>query len=208
MPKRKLSERESSEFTFKIVLIGDACTGKSTAFNVLSGVNINKQYNATLNFQIKQIEYKTNNPNVNIKIHLWDTAGQENTIGGGVTRDIYLKGADIVILFYDVNVTQTKSNVVQWLHKIKCLCNKNTHIIIFGNKIDLKCNNNYNNYNHIQKLSTINNVSDDIVVGSVTSNFLLKLCNTIFNKRVEVVCNPLQHLLSNAIFNLCKYHIV
>ncbi len=66
-------------------------------------------------------------------IDLWDTAGQENR--GGKLRDAYLKGADGVLLLYDVSEKRTIDNVPTWLEQIKTVA-PNIPVAVLGNKSD------------------------------------------------------------------------
>ena len=119
----------------KIVLLGDGCIGKSTLFHKLNNLNDDyrfvKKYKATDNFDFNRINIKTNSGTV--IVDLWDTAGQENR--GGMLRDAYLKGADGVLLLYDVTETKTKDNINKWLSQIKKI-SPNVPVAVMGNKSD------------------------------------------------------------------------
>ena len=111
MSKRKHCETELSSLgePKKIVLLGDGCIGKSTLFDKLNKLNdteykFPKKYKATDNFDFNRISVNTTCGVATIDI--WDTAGQENR--GGKMRDAYLKGADGVLLLYDVTEQKTK----------------------------------------------------------------------------------------------------
>tara|TARA_A100001015_G_scaffold321222_1_gene450862 strand:+ start:3028 stop:3678 length:651 start_codon:yes stop_codon:yes gene_type:complete len=120
----------------KIVLLGDGCIGKSTLFHKLNNLNddeyrFSKKYKATDNFDFNRLQIKTSNGNV--VVDLWDTAGQENR--GGQLRDAYLKGADGVLLLYDVTEPKTKDNVMKWLEQIKRV-SPGIPVAVIGNKAD------------------------------------------------------------------------
>ena len=120
----------------KIVLLGDGCIGKSTLFDKLDNLNDDnykfpKKYKATDNFDFKRIEVKTNMGKINVDF--WDTAGQESR--GGKLRDAYLKGADGVLLLYDVSEPNTKENISKWIDQIKNICPK-VPVAVLGNKAD------------------------------------------------------------------------
>jgi small GTP-binding protein len=120
----------------KIVLIGDGCIGKSTFFNKLINLNNDnyrfpKKYQATDNFDFDRVNLKTNIGTT--IIDLWDTAGQENR--GGKLRDAYIKGADGILLLYDVSEKRTIDNVPKWLEQIKSVCS-NVPVAVIGNKSD------------------------------------------------------------------------
>lgn len=120
----------------KIVLLGDGCIGKSTLFEKLSKLSdddyrFSKKYKATDNFDFKRINIKTSIGT--IVLDLWDTAGQESR--GGLLRDAYLKGADGVLLLYDLTEQQTKDNIEKWLEQVKKIT-PNIPVAVLGNKAD------------------------------------------------------------------------
>ena len=120
----------------KIVLLGDGCIGKSTLFDKLDNLTdenyrFPKKYKATDNFDFKRIEVKTNAGIV--IVDFWDTAGQESR--GGLLRDAYLRGADGVLLLYDVSEPETKNNINRWIELIKKV-SPNVPVAVLGNKSD------------------------------------------------------------------------
>lgn len=130
-----------SQSKAKIVLIGDGCTGKTTYFNDIIHYQdpeyaMTRKYIATeyLTAQdIKEVTLPTNQGD--ISFHLWDTAGQEKF---GALRDAYLRGADGIILMYDVSERKTLENVFQWINNINHVCHdKLPAVICVGNKMDL-----------------------------------------------------------------------
>ena len=140
--KRKSDDNKSNDSKIvlgtpkKIVLLGDGCIGKSTFFNKLTNLNdenyrFPKKYLATDNFDLDRINLQTNAGTTTID--LWDTAGQENR--GGKLRDAYLKGADGVLLLYDVSEKRTIDNVPTWLEQIKTVA-PNIPVAVLGNKSD------------------------------------------------------------------------
>ena len=138
MSKRKYCETETISLgdTKKIVLLGDGCIGKSTLFDKLNKLNDSdykfpKKYKATDNFDFNRISVSTTCGVATVDI--WDTAGQENR--GGKMRDAYLKGADGVLLLYDVTESKTKDNISKWLKQINEIC-PNIPVAVLGNKSD------------------------------------------------------------------------
>jgi len=134
--KRNQTNENVFENVNKIVLLGDGCIGKSTFFNKLINLNdknyrFPKNYKATDSFDFDRININTLNGD--ITIDLWDTAGQENR--GGKLRDAYLKGADGVLLLYDVSEKKTIENIPKWLGQIKNIA-PNVPVAVLGNKSD------------------------------------------------------------------------
>lgn len=69
-----------------------------------------------------------------VKLHLWDTAGQEK-LGG--LREGYYIGSNAGILMFDVTSRITYKNIQKWykdLTRIAC----NIPIVLVGNKVDQK----------------------------------------------------------------------
>jgi GTP-binding nuclear protein Ran len=103
--------------TYKIVLIGDACCGKSSFQNRLSHVDDDMKYITTASIKTNLIRMDTNyGP---ISVNLWDTSSQE--IQGGM-RDGYYIGAHAAVVFF--NLTQRKSyrNVSTWFRDVVRVC--------------------------------------------------------------------------------------
>ena len=71
----------------------------------------------------------------NIKLQIWDTAGQDRF--RAITKNYY-KGANGIILIYDVTNKQSYENVKNWLTQIKEEANPNVIIYLAGNKIDVE----------------------------------------------------------------------
>ena len=120
----------------KIVLLGDGCIGKSTFFQKMDKLTdenykFSKKYKATDNFDFKRLNVKTSEGVV--ILDLWDTAGQESR--GGMLRDAYLKGADGVLLLYDVTEKKTKENIPKWLEQVNKV-SPGIPVAVLGNKSD------------------------------------------------------------------------
>lgn len=119
-------------FVFKYILLGDSGVGKSTYINQ----NINNEFNPSMGTTIgvdflgKVLEIN----NDKIKIHIWDTAGQETF---KCIVNSYYRDAIGVLVFYDVNNRQTFTNVEKWINELKS-CNNLHKIAIIGNKIDMQ----------------------------------------------------------------------
>lgn len=125
----------------KIVLIGDGAVGKTSYKARFLKYNdqdykFQRRYTATTDkeFPVDIKELKTNNGTITIE--LWDTFGQERY--KGALRNSYLKGADAVIVFYDITKKRTIENLPNWLKDIKEICGTSIPISLIGNKIDMK----------------------------------------------------------------------
>ncbi|KAG2210478.1 hypothetical protein INT47_002420, partial [Mucor saturninus] len=72
-----------------------------------------------------------------IKLQIWDTAGQESF--RSITRSYY-RGAAGALLVYDITRRDTFKNLPVWLEDVRQHANPNTVIMLIGNKVDLEKN--------------------------------------------------------------------
>ena len=71
----------------------------------------------------------------NIRIQIWDTAGQEAF--RSITRSYY-KNSTCAFIVYDITSRKTFDNVDIWLKECKDMCFKDILIVLVGNKSDLE----------------------------------------------------------------------
>jgi len=120
------------DFLFKLVLIGDSGVGKSCLLLRFADDNFTDSYISTIGvdfrFRTITIEKKT------VKLQIWDTAGQERF---RTITSAYYRGADGIIMVYDVTNTESFSDVAGWLTEVDRYANENTSKLLVGNKADL-----------------------------------------------------------------------
>lgn len=205
--KRSYNEtnKETNQDPIKIVLLGDGCIGKSTFFNKLSNLTdpdyqFQKKYKATDNFDFNRLKIETNYGSKTVD--LWDTAGQENR--GGQLRDAYLKGADGILLLYDVTEKKTIENITKWLDQIKRVC-PGVPVAVVGNKADLfkdlqqsesvklrECNL-QRDVGHKQIKNFLISIKEDTHIETTTTGFFS--VKTVFNEVDGCMCG-LEYILS------------
>ena len=120
--------------SYKVLLLGDSTVGK-TCFLVKYTEDIfNEQYITTVGFdyRLKETILKSGKK---VKIRILDTAGQERF--RALTKNYY-KGADGIILIYDVTNEKSYKSIKIWISQIKESAPDNVIIYIVGNKIDKK----------------------------------------------------------------------
>ncbi|CAE7278129.1 YPT1 [Symbiodinium natans] len=117
---------------FKLVLIGDSGTGKSCLLLRFADDAFTDSYITTIgvDFRFKTIpvEQKT------VKLQIWDTAGQERF---RTITSAYYRGADGIILVYDICDRESFAHVEDWLNEVNRYVNASTSKILLGNKCDL-----------------------------------------------------------------------
>lgn len=122
-----------NEHKYKIIFIGESDVGKSSIMLRFVKDSFDENINSTIgiDFSSKIIQYKGHN----IKINIWDTAGQEkyNSIVNN-----YYKNVDGAIIVFDLNNQPSFDKMhKKWITKFKEECGKDKPFIIVGNKKDL-----------------------------------------------------------------------
>ena len=120
--------------TFKILTIGESQVGKTCILRRFVENKFLKSHLATIG-----IDFRTKILNVNgknIKLKIWDTAGQERY--HNITSQIF-KGADGIVLVYDVTEEASFIKIKDWIEQIKSNIDENEiSIVLLGNKCDIE----------------------------------------------------------------------
>lgn len=116
---------------FKIIFVGDAGSGKSSAVKRLVQ---NKFLEGQVTIGVEFNSYLIKVENKLLKLMIWDTAGQENF--RSVTK-IFYRGANAVVLNYPINSKQSFDNVQLWLNEVNAQCSDDVLIFLCGSKADL-----------------------------------------------------------------------
>lgn len=118
--------------TFKILTIGESGVGKTCILRRFVEDKFLKNHLATIG-----IDFKTKNiivDGVQVKLKIWDTAGQERF--RNITNQYY-KGADGIILVYDVTDRLSFEKIREWMNQIKQNTTENEiGLVLLGNKCD------------------------------------------------------------------------
>ena len=133
-----------SSLNYKIVLIGNSSVGKTALFRKIETGEFYDRNISTIGIGKKtlymDIEEDNNGKKIkkNICVSLYDTAGQEKY---KATTLNYFKGADGIILMYDITNRGSFDNIEEWINSIKESIG-NAHsleyiIMLIGNKLDL-----------------------------------------------------------------------
>lgn len=120
----------------KVVILGNSTVGKSSILTQfkLNRFTIDLDSTIGCEFFAKSIIVKEDNDEEKeVKLLLWDTAGQE--VFRTFTKN-FLRGAQVVLIIFDVTNRASFDNIVHWLHETKTGAIK-SKIILAGNKNDL-----------------------------------------------------------------------
>ena len=130
--ENRVQNQKDEKEPIKIILIGDAGTGKTNLITVLAGYEFNSDTLTTRACSFIQKKYTIHNAKYNVNI--WDTIGQETF--RSLTK-IFVKDSKIVILVYDITNKQSFESLEFWKGVVDELL-KDPHIVgIVGNKMDL-----------------------------------------------------------------------
>ena len=115
----------------KIIFVGDAGVGKTTLISRIMDNPFSDVYEPSIgvDFMSKSIKYHGQN----IKLQMWDTAGQEKYKG---LIPSYVRNSSIVFVVYDVATKSSFDNIQKWISFIRSI--ENTTIVLCGNKTDLE----------------------------------------------------------------------
>ncbi|KAL9644573.1 hypothetical protein ABK040_015312 [Willaertia magna] len=119
---------------FKLVLVGDSGTGKSSILMQFTEDEFKEHISPTIgvDFKVKFIEAKKKR----VKLTIFDTAGQERF---RTLTSSYYRNAHAVILVYDVTRKETFDNIQNWLKECNLYATYEDCVkLLVGNKIDLK----------------------------------------------------------------------
>ena len=122
------------EYTFKLCLLGDSAVGKTSLRRTYMGASFIHNHVLTLGADFSMQDVMVNSGE-NVKVQIWDLAGQDlfQTL-----RHRFLGGTSAAIIVFDITRKETLQNIPKWIND---LWNNNKDrsipLLIIGNKIDL-----------------------------------------------------------------------
>ena len=125
-------QSESKELLYKILLLGDSSVGKTCFLMRYTDNTYQEIHMSTIGIdnKFKDVELEDGKK---VKIQIWDTAGQDRF--RSITRNYY-KGANGIVLIFDVTNKKSYENVKNWVKQIKEEVSSRVTIILVANKID------------------------------------------------------------------------
>ena len=113
-------EGENNVHTFEVVFVGDASVGKTQIVNKFMKNSFKKEYKPTTNVKCSTKAINFNEKN--IKLDLWDTAGQENC--RNLSKILY-GYSHLIVLVYAVDDKKSFENIQSWVEDVKNNTNGN-----------------------------------------------------------------------------------
>jgi len=127
----KAGKQRDYDYLFKLVLIGDSGVGKSCLLLRFADDAFTESYISTIGVDFRFRTVKIDNKTV--KLQIWDTAGQERF---RTITSAYYRGADGIIMVYDVTSKDSFDHVNDWLKEVNRYASEGTCKLLVGNKSD------------------------------------------------------------------------
>lgn len=118
--------------TVKIVLLGDAATGKTTLKRSFMGLHLEEVYMSTLGVDLAS--HKHVDEDIEITFQIWDLGGQTEY---STLRQKQYVGSEGGLLVFDKSRPETFANLLNWLEEVNGSLSDKIPIYILGNKDDL-----------------------------------------------------------------------
>lgn len=173
------TENKKNTIEVKVVLLGDQSVGKSSISqryvkNIFTGTHV-----ATVGGAYLQQKVVLNN-GVAIKLHLWDTGGQERFRS---MTNLYYRDANAAILTYDITNEQSFISLEFWLKELKYkIDNEGMILCLAGNKCDVTDEERKVEYSKAKKFADENNMmffetsaKNDVGIKELFNGLLYKL---------------------------------
>jgi len=122
----------SYAYLFKYIIIGDTGVGKSCLLLQFTDKRFQQVHDLTIGVEFGARMITIDGKQ--IKLQIWDTAGQESF--RSITRSYY-RGAAGALLVYDITRRDTFNHLTSWLDDARQHANSNMTIMLIGNKCDL-----------------------------------------------------------------------
>lgn len=122
-------------FIFKFIIVGNSAVGKSCMLLRFDEDRFQPIHDVTVGvtFSIKMVRIEGQD----VKVQIWDTAGQE--IFRSITRSYY-RDSTCAIIVYDITDRTSFAKIQDWIGDVRSLAPEDCIIALVGNKLDLAAN--------------------------------------------------------------------
>jgi len=124
------------QLILKLALLGDPAVGKSSLIDQYIQHRFKADYQPTLGVNILTKDIKIDEFNANVRLVLWDIAGQDKY---DLSRRMFFQGCMGALFVYDITRQSTLKNIeTKWLKDFKEFTDRNPAYVLIGNKMDLE----------------------------------------------------------------------
>ena len=127
-----MAEAQIDELKFKLIVVGDTNTGKSSILNRFANNIFDEHYQATIGLDFISRSYTIHNQE--FRLVLYDTAGQEKFRS---LIPMYIREAQIILLIYDISNKRSFDSIPNWFSDVLNVKNEEAIFGLIGNKVDL-----------------------------------------------------------------------
>ena len=124
---------EEKCYIVKIIIIGNQSVGKTNIVTRYVKGEFSEDYMITIGMDFLTCNLKSDDKI--FKLRLWDTAGSEKF--RSITKGYY-SNTCCALIVYDITNQNSFDSVKHWIEDVKNYTDKDTHLVLVGNKIDLK----------------------------------------------------------------------
>ena len=126
---------DNKEIEIKVCLLGDVSVGKTSIASRYSKNTFSDLYINTIGGAYQQQSVTLNN-GTKIRLHIWDTSGQDRFRS---MTNLYYQDAQVAILTYDVTNEESLESLNYWLEQLNNKVEVDNMILcLAGNKIDVE----------------------------------------------------------------------
>jgi len=124
----------SKSFIYKICVVGDGGVGKTSMVLRYTDDSFKENYIMTIgsNFSTKSVDLPEY-PQYNIKLQIWDLAGQKHF---SFVRPPFYRGATGIIYVFDLTRRSSFANLPNWRTEVEKVVTSRPSVLV-GNKLDL-----------------------------------------------------------------------
>eukprot|EP00829_Urostomides_striatus_P018818 TRINITY_DN698_c0_g2_i2.p1 TRINITY_DN698_c0_g2~~TRINITY_DN698_c0_g2_i2.p1 ORF type:complete len:267 (+),score=91.18 TRINITY_DN698_c0_g2_i2:48-803(+) len=130
---QQMAQTQDSGYAVKIAMLGESGVGKTCIIDRFVNDAFNEFTDPTKGASFKAKTLKSEKGTIEIKLMLWDTAGQE------IYRSLapfYYKDADVALLVYDITNEKSFEALQYWANEVKNNGKTGCLLTVVGNKCD------------------------------------------------------------------------
>ncbi len=128
------SRSYAKSFIYKICVVGNGGVGKTSMVLRYCDNAFKESYLMTIgsNFSTKSVEL-ANHPELQVKLQLWDLAGQKHF---SFVRPPFYRGATGIIYVFDLTRRSSFADLLEWREEVEKVIGQKPCLVV-GNKLDL-----------------------------------------------------------------------